>query len=181
MARPTPEQLDQAGTTKNVYGDPEDLLGVLVSGRNPDGTAYSLPVDEPIPEAADILAGHLAHVATTAAATLLTVPAGRVWRGSILIACDVVVGAAVAAAGQALGIIAVAGAGAAPPAGTVASCEARCGANAIGGTVGSQAATSIGAMLVVAAPAGNDVTLTLASTIAGTNGRVSASAIGQLL
>lgn len=134
------------------------------------------------PAAADVVVGHLAHTATTAAAAFLTVAAGKTWRGTVTITCDVAVIAGDATAGRALGVVATAGTGVTPSAQTVLSCEARCGANAATGTVGSQGnnAVAIEAFVLIA-PAGNSVTLTGDTTIAGTNGRVSYSANGNYL
>lgn len=134
------------------------------------------------PVAADVIVGHLAHTATTAAAAFLTVAAGETWRGTVAIVCDVAVAAASATAGQALGIVATAGTGVTPPAASVLSCEARAGANAATGTAGSQQSNSIAIQdFVLIAPVGNSVTLTGDTTIAGTNGRVSYSANGVYL
>lgn len=158
-----------------------DLLEILLSATNPDGTPFSLPIEEGKPPAADVLVGHLAHTATTAAAALVTIPAGRTWVGELVIACDLAVSAASAVSGNALGVVATAGAGVVPAAGTVATCEARAGANAATGTVGTQGANSIRLPLIVVAPAGNSVDLTLATTINATAGRVAAMASGRLL
>lgn len=43
MPRPTPAQLASSGIVPNVNADPEDLLGVLVSATNPDGSTFTLP------------------------------------------------------------------------------------------------------------------------------------------
>lgn len=135
-----------------------------------------------IPAAADVIVGHLAHTATTAAADFLTVAAGETWRGCVTITCDVGIAAASTTAGQALGVVTTAGTGVTPSASTVLSCEARCGANAATGTVGSQAANSVTINdFVLIAPVGNAVTLQGATTIAGTAGRVSYSANGTYL
>lgn len=150
------------------------------SGKNPDETPYALPVAEGVPAAADILVGHLAHTATTGATTFLTIAAGRTWVGEVGVVCDVSVAATNTAAGQALGVITTAGAGVTPAAGTVLSSEARAGANAATGTVGSQGAVAIRLPLTVVAPVGNAVTLALTSTIVGV-GRVAVSASGRLV
>lgn len=76
MARATPVQLGTSGYVTNVNPDPEDLLGVLVSATNPDGTPYTLPVT--------LSAGAFGYAAGTAAATV-DVPAGaRVRSVSVL-------------------------------------------------------------------------------------------------
>lgn len=132
------------------------------------------------PTATDIVAGLLSHTSTTSAATIVTVAAGRTWVGSVTISCDVGVAAASATAGQALGIVSTAGTGVVPAAGTYIACEARAGANAATGTVGSSGSNSITVPFTVVAPVGNVVTIQGASTIAGTNGRVDYSAAGVL-
>ena len=140
------------------------------------------PVAMATPPAADVVVGHLAHTATTAAAAFLTVAAGETWRGTVSICCDVAIAAASSTAGQALGVVATAGTGVTPSAATVLTCEARCGANAATGTVGSQGANSVAIQdFVLIAPVGNSVTLTGDTTIAGTAGRVSYSANGTYL
>lgn len=134
------------------------------------------------PLAADVVVGHLAHTATTAAADFLTVSAGKTWRGTISIVCDVAIDAASATAGQALGVVTTAGVGVTPPAQTVLSCEARCGANAATSTVGESGNNSVTVQdFVLIAPGGNSVSLQGATTIAGTAGRVSYSANGTYL
>ena len=150
-----------------------------VSGGEPVPVSGSVAATTPVPAAAEVIAGHLAHTATTAAATIITVAAGKTWMGTVSICCDSSTAAATATAGQALGIVATAGTGVTPSAGTYLSCEARNGANAATGTVGSQGANSVTIQdFVIIAPVGNAVTLTGDSTIAGTAGRVSYSANG---
>lgn len=162
------------------YGD--GLLAVLASAENPDGTSYTLPVISGAPGAADIVSGHQEFTATTAATTVITVPAGRTWVGSIAIACDVALDAAVTTQGRAIATVTTAGAGVTPAAGTYFSPEARAGANATAGLVGTQGATSLVVPdFYVVAPAGNAVTVQAAATITGTAGRVSVSAIGRLI
>jgi hypothetical protein len=159
-----------------------DLLAILASATNPDGTSYSLPTDVAVPAAADIVAGHQAFTATTPATTVITVPAGRTWRGSVSLTCAVTNQAAATGTANALGVVTTAGVGVTPAAGTYVSCEARAGGNAATGTVGSQGNDSLTVPeMVVVAPAGNAVTLAVAATIAGSNGRVACSAIGRLL
>jgi hypothetical protein len=132
-----------------------------------------------VPAASDINAGFLSHTATTAAATLLTVPAGKVWVGEVVISCALSKAAAASGEGVARGVIATAGANVTPPAGTRLACEAKAGANAATGVVGTQGNNSVRTKMIVVAPAGNAVTLTLASTITNaTAGVVDASAIG---
>lgn len=132
-----------------------------------------------VPTTAEVASGHLAHTATTAAADILVVAAGKTWRGTVSICCDVGIAAASSTAGQALGVVTTAGTDVTPAAGTYLSCEARCGANAATGTVGGAGNNSVAVPdFVVIAPAGNSVSLQGTTTIAGTAGRVSYSANG---
>lgn len=148
------------------------------SGASSTGTQR---VIEAGPAAADILVGHLAHTATTAAATVITVPINRVWRGTITVTCDVSNAATAALVGQALGVITTTGASAVPAAGTIASCEARLGVNAATGTHGTGAANSITIPIVISAGATALATVALTTTITGTAGRVACIASGVLI
>ncbi len=132
------------------------------------------------PTASDIIAGTLAHTSTNAAATIVTVAAGRTWVGVVSISCDVGIAAASPTAGQALGVVTTAGTGVVPAAGTYLACEARAGANAATGTVGAQGANSNSIPMTVVAPAGNAVTIQGTTTIAGTAGRVDYAAFGVM-
>lgn len=134
------------------------------------------------PSAANILAGQLSHTATTAATTILTVPAGRTWVGTLTISCAVQSPAANATTSSARGAIATAGVGVTPAAGTYLACEAKNGANAATGTVGTQAAQTVFIPFIVIAPGGNSVTITGTTTIVGGGtGVVDYAAAGQLL
>lgn len=133
------------------------------------------------PVAANILNGFQSFTVTTAATTLLTVPAGRTWVGEVGATCSVGVAAASVTAGQARVVFATAGAGVTPAAGTVGGCEALAGANAATGTVGSNGSARTRMPLTVIAPAGNAVTVTVATTQAGTASRVDAWASGALI
>lgn len=130
------------------------------------------------PLGGDVLSGALSHTATTAATTLITVPAGRTWSGTITIAAVATTAAASATAGQARAVITTAGAGV-TPAGTLLAAEARAAANAATGTSGDSNSTALSAPVVVVAPAGNPVTVQVASTI--TTGVVDVSALGSLV
>lgn len=132
-----------------------------------------------VPAPADIIVGFLSHTASAGPSTLLTVPAGRTWIGTLAVAVAVDNAGANAVEGRARAVIATAGTGVVPAAGTIFACEAKAGANVLGGTVGSQGNNKLEVRAVVQAPAGNAVTLTLTSTIAGTAGVVDASAIGE--
>lgn len=143
-------------------------------------TPNPLPVTAAVPIAANVLDGFRSDAATTAAATIITIPQGRVWIGYVSIVCAVEEDAAGAVAGQALGILSVSGAGAAPPAGNIVACEAKSGTNAATGTVGAQGNNSMTIRVVLIAPAGNSIALQAASTIAGSTGKVHFMAIGEL-
>lgn len=128
----------------------------------------------------DVLAGFQTFAATTGATTVISVPAGRTWVGQVAITCAVQNAAAALAAGQATGVVSTAGAGVVPAAGNYVRCDAVAGANAATGTVGDSGDNSVVVNMVVVAPAGNPVQVQATSTIAGTGGQVSVSAIGLL-
>lgn len=65
MPRPTLEQL-KVMKNLSVYPEADELLGIMVSGQNPDGTGFRLPV-EGIPQGAD---WHLQASADNAAVVL---------------------------------------------------------------------------------------------------------------
>lgn len=130
------------------------------------------------PAAANIRHGYLSFAATAAATTLVTVPAGRTWTGTLAVACATTTTAASVTAGVARAVVSVAGAGAIP-AGTVFAVEARAAANAATGTAGDSGNSTLDCPLTVAAPAGNAVTIQVAATI--TNGVVDVTATGALV
>jgi hypothetical protein len=140
-----------------------------------------LPVAAGSATAANVLNGFGSFTATTAATTVITVPANRTWVGTVGVSCTTAIAAASATAGQARAVITVAGVGVTPAAGTILAAEARAGANATTGTVGTQGHRSITAPLTVIAPVGNAVTVQVTSTIAGTYGVVDAWASGALI
>lgn len=148
---------------------------------DPDLVPPTVGFTEAVPTAANLKDGYVTGTATAAAATLVTVPAGRTWKGEIGASCDVAVAGGTATAGQAAADFTLSGAGSTPPAGAVFGVEARCGANVATGTTGSQGNNSLRRPLTVIAPAGNDVLIQVALTIAGTNGRADAYATGRLL
>lgn len=129
---------------------------------------------------ANILTGFQVFTSTTAATTVITVPAGRTWVGTVLVSCGVQNAAALASAGEARGTVSVAGGGATPAAGTLFEIECVVGANAAAGTVGDGDNNSGSLPFVIAAPAANAVTVQLASVVTGSGGRVSAAAAGLL-
>lgn len=182
MARSTRQALlDRAAS----YGDRiiglADLLAILGSAQNPDGSMYSLPVSTSAPAATDVLAGRVSLSASTAATTIITVPAGRTWSGQLWASASCEVTAAAAVAGRATAMLSVAGAGATPTAGVYLVVDARSGANAATGTAGSGAANFGSVALVIVAPAGNAVTVQVASTNAGSSSLVEAGASGMLV
>ena len=124
------------------------------------------------------LAGLQSFAATTAATTVIVVPAGQTWSGVVTVNCATTVAAAAVVAGQATGIISTAGAGVVPAAGNYFRVDALAGANAAGGTVGSDAANTGTITLTVTAPAANPVQVQAAATIAGTAGQVNVTAAG---
>jgi hypothetical protein len=159
-----------------------DVMAIDASGYPTVNVNGTVSTSAAVPVAANVIAGTVSHTSTTAAATIVTIAAGKTWRGTIGISCDVGIAAASATAGQALGVITTAGTNATPAAGTYLACEARAGANAATGTVGAQGANSVACSdFVVIAPAGNAVTIQGASTIAGTAGRVDFFAAGIYL
>jgi hypothetical protein len=130
--------------------------------------------------AANILDGRLLFVATTAATTLITIPAGRTWIGTIGASTSVAVAGASAVAGEATGIFTTAGAGVTPAAGAIFGVHCLVGANVVGGTVGSDGSDAASTRVVVIAPGANAVTIQVASTNTGTSSVVDAWAIGEL-
>lgn len=160
-----------------VVGDGSgNLLKVTDNG---DGTA-TLNVASGTTAAANVLVGFQSFTATTAATTVLTVPAGRTWVGTVGVACSVANAAANATAGVSRAVVTTAGAGATPAAGTILAVEAKCGANAATGTVGSQNAVRQALTFTVVAPGGNAVTIQCATTVTGTAGVVDVTATGAL-
>lgn len=162
-------------------GDLHKLLAPLISTENPDGTPYSLPVDMAKPDAANVLTGRVATTATTAATTIVTVPAGRTWVGTVGASVSCAVTAATATEGRASAVISTAGTGVTPAAGVYLGVDAVAGANAATGTTGNGAANYGSAPLAVVAPAGNAVTIQVATTNTGTVARVDAFASGMLV
>ena len=174
MARMTRNQPD--GPLNN-----NKLLTILTSATNPDGTPYTLPITAAQPLAADMLCGRQSFTATTAATTLVTIPAGRTWVGHVGASVAVSIAAASSTAGRASAELSTAGAGATPAAGVYLGVDALAGANAATGAVGTQAANYAAAPWTVVAPAGNAVTIQVATTCTGTTTRVDAHATGALV
>ena len=156
---PNQKLVDSDGNSITVTG-----TGALVTA--PGAPAASL--------AADILVGR----ATADAATIITIPAGRTWQGSITLSGGLS-SAAAAAAASATPTVSVAGTGVVPAAGILVGLSLRTGGGVATGTVGtnSQGVVCVPAVTVVA-PAGNAVTVTLQT---GGATLAAASAIGLLL
>jgi hypothetical protein len=169
-----------------VQNGPQDsvtnagLYTVSGTTATPVGAANPVPVIPSSPTAANILNGFVNLVASNGGTTLLTVPAGRTWQGQLGMVCAIANAAAASTAGRARGVISTAGTGVIPTAGTVLAVDAKAGANAATGTVGSQGQSSTVINATIVAPVGNAVTLVLVTTVAGTVGSIDAFAIGAL-
>jgi hypothetical protein len=167
--------------TANQSVNVAQIAGTAASTGSRVTDAGVLSVFQAAPASANILVGHVAHTATTAAATIITIGAGKTWVGTITVTANVYNTAVTGTtAGQAQGLIATTGANTVPAPATVVSCEARVGANTatIGGGVGDAVTVTV-PMVVTTGASG--ATITLASTIAGTGGRVAAMCSGYLI
>lgn len=100
--------------------------------------------------------------------------------GTVTVQCAAQSPAASAVTGTATGIVATAGTGVVPAAGVYYRADALAGANAAGGTVGSDATATVTGPLTVVAPAGNSVQITAQANIVNAPGQVTVSAVGQL-
>lgn len=125
-----------------------------------------------VPKSSDILCG----LATSNGATIITIPAGRIWSGIITLSATVIV-ASSGAAVNANARVSTAGTGVLPPAGDYIRLDVSAPASVLS-AVGTGATESVSAPLIVAAPSGNAVTLVLNTTNTTTQ---SASACGLLL
>jgi hypothetical protein len=161
-----------AGTAGTPVGGVLSVQGV-VGGQ-------ALPTTSATPTAANILDGYLTFAATTAATTLITIPAGRIWVGTIGASCSCAETAAAVNTAVARAVFTTAGAGVTPAAGTYFVVDARAGQNAATGTAGTSSANYGSIPFVVIAPAGNAVTIQVASSNQGSTSVVDASAIGAL-
>lgn len=177
------DTVSMQGVAVAASGGAVAITGDATNGLDVDVTRVSgnVTVVEGAPAAANILAGRQTFSATTAATTLITIPAGRTWIGTIGASVDCAIAAASATAGQAAATFTTAGAGVTPAAGTYFVVEARAGANAATGTVGSQDSNFGSMPFTVVAPGGNSVTIQVASTNAGTDSLVEAFASGRLV
>jgi hypothetical protein len=125
-----------------------------------------------IPKPADILCG----LQTSNGATLITIPAGRIWSGIVTVSATALVassGAAVSANAR----VSTAGTGVVPGAGDYVRLDLAAPASVLS-AVGTASNSSISAPLIVSAPSGNSVALVLNTTNVNT---ASASACGVLL
>lgn len=161
---------------------------LLVSPSMYDGTTHDMLRGDSInglktyhsaPQASNIVAGSQSYTSTQAATTIITIPAGTTWVGEVSISASSSTVAGSATAGQALGVVTTTGAGTTPAAGQVMDCEARNGANAATGTVGSQGNNSCRLTMAVNCASGT-CTIAGATTQAGTASRVSFSATGRI-
>lgn len=132
---------------------------------------YAVPPFAPDP--ANILCG----LATASGNTIITIPAGRVWQGTVVISANVLVGIN-AAAVSASARISTAGAGVTPAAGDYIRLDIGAPITAVSALTGTSASGFISGVMLVAAPSGNSATLVLNTTNTTTQ---SASAVGVLL
>lgn len=130
--------------------------------------------------AANVLSGFQTFAATTAATTVITIPAGRTWRGTVSISVACQNAGANAATAQATGLVTTAGAGVIPAAGSYFRCDALAGANVAAGTVGDSGDNFLSSPFTVVAPAANPVTIQATATVTGSGGQVSVTATGAL-
>jgi len=143
----------------------------------PDGALRTAPQR---PATGDILSGYQTFTSTTVATTVITVPQGRTWVGTISANCSCAEAAAGTAQPQARAVFTTAGTNVTPAAGSYFAVDARSGANAAAGLVGSGGSNFGSTPFTITAPAGNSVTLQVTTTLAGTASVVDASAIGNL-
>lgn len=122
----------------------------------------------PIPAAANVLAGTAVATNSTTPVTLITIPAGRTWKGQVVVSIASTAAAIVAATVDTNGTNAV------PAAATVV---ARVN---IGGLTSGNFSDSASFDVLAQAPAGNSITLRLVNTSATAN-TSSATANGVLL
>jgi hypothetical protein len=133
------------------------------------------------PPAADILCGRAIFAVTTAATTLITIPAGRTWYGTIGASCSCSVAPTNTGAGNAKVVFQTAGTNVTPAAGIYFGVEAKCSQNSATGISGTQGDNFGSTHFVVVAPAGNSVTLDVVTTQAGSATSVDAFAAGRLI
>ncbi len=120
-------------------------------------------VSAPAILAANVTDGRQSFTATTGATTLITIPAGRTWIGTIGASCSCAEAAAGAVAAQATATFTTVGGTATPAAGTYFVVQAQAGANVAAGLVGTQDSTFGSTRFVVVAGA-SSATIAVAST-----------------
>lgn len=153
--------------TVNVYATASQTPNAATSG----GTTPTTPVSPVSVAAANVLCGSGAATNSVAAQTLITVPAGRTWYGTVSASIGATAGTALVSAN-----INTAGTNVTPAAAVNILTVTSDPVTAAGDTVNQNTS---GPFYVIA-PAGNTVTLTLTNTSATTNAST-ASALGILL
>ena len=148
--------VDSSGTVIGVTGSP----------------LITAPIDA-VPAIANIVSGR----ATADAATIITIPAGRTWKGKVTLAASLSAALNTAAV-AAVPTVSIAGAGATPAAGAILGRPLHVPLSTATATNGSYVAGTADTDLIVTAPAGNAVTLTL--QLGGATA-ASATAAGVLL
>lgn len=138
------------------------------AGNTPVSGTAPLPAQVPAPIAANILAGTAVATNTVTAQTIITIPAGRTWRGQVVVSIASTAAAIVGATVDTNGTNAV------PAAGTIV---ARVN---IGGLTSGGFSTAASFDVTAQAPVGNSITLRLVNTSATAN-TSSATANGVLL
>lgn len=133
------------------------------------------------PAIGNILAGLLTHTATTAAATIVTVPAGKTFRGKVTVSVTLSKAGAATGNGEAIAVVSTAGTGVTPAAGNYFAVSAFAGANVAAGLTGTEGQNCGSQNFIVNAPAGNSVTIQGATTInSATDARVDYSVFGEI-
>lgn len=145
------------------------------------GVSGGLKVESAVPLAANILNARVQTTSTTAATDLITIPAGRTWKGVLAASCASSVIAGSATAGSAAVSFSTAGTNVVPAAGIIFTVDCRVGANNVTGLDGAGAANFGSLPVVIIAPAGNAVTVQYATTNTGTLAITAATAFGMLL
>ena len=173
---------DAINSTVNGYYI-SNLLATLVSGFNPDGSVFTLPVasvsSAPLPS--DILCGNQATLVTIPATTLITIPAGRTWSGQIgaTVSCTVAAGSTTAGIAQV--IFSVSGTNVNPATGSYFGIDAHTGASSATSVMGTQAANFGSSPFTISAPPENSVTLQITTTNSGSSSYVNSFALGKLI
>lgn len=153
--------------TVSVYATASQTAFLVTSG----GTTPSSPVSPVSVAAANVLCGSGAATNTVAAQTLITVPAGRTWYGTVSASIGATAGTALVSAN-----INTAGTGVTPAAAVNLLTVTSDPVTAAGDTVNQ----NLSGPFYVIAPVGNSVSLTLTNSSATTNAST-ATALGILL